>query len=171
MSTMPNLAADLHRQNLQLAHETTLEALRAGAARLVWLVGITGFIVINGHDFLDDLAGCELRDWRLLVATTPLLLAIVSGVVAAALYAEQLGKYEVYLHTSLRHLHGAQAAKSEEESNRRLDDFIKERPEDLRRDHQAASVLVPWLNRLERLTFGALVVGFLWAPVFSLFAC
>ena len=153
-------------------HEFALENIKAMQSRLVWFVGISGYALLNSKSIWESVNGGQVSGLSIVWLSTPWLLCALLGAVTHFLLGQLVKQLNRQRHLRLLSLSlqkGTAIGINTEgdlktELNKIMEVISSESPE-LKKAEKSVGAWNWWCLLFDRLTFLALVFGFIWSVI------
>ncbi len=164
---MSNIArVESYINSLTRNRELAMQLNNSAHTRLVWLVGIDAFALLNAHSYWESLKGHPLVSIDIVWLSVPWVLSALCGVMAHYLIDVVVSHDNIYytrkITASELHKIGLSG------NNPDPDEFLRildDTDPDTKREKDVIAAWTGWANFFERATFIALVAGFVWAVI------
>jgi len=144
------------------------ELNKAAASRLVWFVGIAGLALLNVRSLASAIVGSKLSSNQLLLLSSPWALTAVFGVLAHWSHGELTARDNAYY---IVKQHAIRAFLATPERNPKLTEILQilnvdDTDDEVRKRRGRVEQLSKVVTWLERITFGLLLLSFIWSLVY-----
>lgn len=157
---------DSYINTLSRSRELVLQLRNSALSRLVWLVGIDGFALLNARPFWETLRGRNLTSPEIIWLSMPWALSALFGVITHFAVDEVAAKDNIYFITKVSacELHRIKLVKGQPDPSE-FEDIVNDTREDIAQAKRTVDDQAGWTQRFERATIVTLGAGFIWAVV------
>ncbi len=167
--TVENIVQSL-AESTQRGQEQYKSLAQSSKTRLVWFVGISGFAILNVASVWDEIMINPIEGIDIFWLTLPWLLSVFSALITHFLMDKADIHFSKFINNklSLIELHKIQVTNGIiDEKEFKL--LLYDNHPDLEILKDNADNWINCINIFETITFGSLVIGFIWAIIFPLF--
>ncbi|MCJ7529940.1 MAG: hypothetical protein MUO64_02760 [Anaerolineales bacterium] len=141
------------------------EQVRSSArSRLVWFVALSGFVILNGKALWDPIAQVSFTGLPLALLVCPWVIAALAAVVTHFMIDEAGVKDDIYATKKAASIDLYLESLDEGDADpREMVAIINDSRDDLKEPKRVSERYGYLAQRLERITFLIIVVGFVWS--------
>jgi len=158
-----------YREKIVIARQMGVDGRAATLTRLVWFVGIAGYVLVNGRQLWDGIAGVPLVGFQLFCLTLLWVLSALAAVAAHVLVDEVGAKDNLYFITKLAAIDLYQEALQEANPDPyEMVAIMNDKPANISRFKAASDALARKALVAYQACLWLLGIGFVWSTIFPL---